>query len=628
MEILLLSTCGLVANHYIRVRRGKSIKNDDTHEPYDTEYQEPEPLGSIPIVPKDEKIGVKEFSPVPAPLGVRTLKTHEAVTPGYDQQRFDEQFFPQDPNPQILEKPWKRMIDAPYKPKEEVLNDDPTPQDIRGHDIRMKVNSMEENFAKKTVISTSEKQFDRPVEQIATGNGSMMGFHYTGGKRHHKFILNDQPTIETEGGPRGAFAAGGKSDVTGEYRTTTQRASLNHESVGPPVAIGVPQSSAPVPSFEISASHMESWRLDDHAQKGSRAPVPGIRPSSSIDVNVAHDEKLQVLDTSLVRRGERFGTGASGNRETLVHVPKNNDFIEGFDDRVMPNFKIGKASDRTDQEVRIRNKIIPELSQNVSALKKNRKPPVSGDTAFKSSGIDTMSVSGGTSSRGLSLQAASIPSDAFRTTDKKELMGEAVSTVRGGASSARLVSGMKSNDSQFRTTNNLSETVSLPLIRGSGGQSASGVQPLHIDKDTSLSEVGSFHARSGVNNNSRAVNTNSMNEFNNTKEDISAGFSRKTMLASKDNSLPGGLAHNPTGSITASNMDISLKNKTIGTTIKGHHKSAPKSFSSRNDPSKQGTTKNRRMGEMLNSRLGSSTVVKKLLKNPYSMPAASRMPSN
>lgn len=624
MEFILLSACGLVANHYRNVRKYSS--DESTFDEVDTTPllgQGSSASINVPLAKTD--IGLQKNTPAPIPLGVRTLKTDESVTPGYDQERYDSQFYPEDPNPQITNKPWMLIQNAPYKPKEEVVREEPTPQDIMGKNMYKKMSRMEQDFAKNTVVSTSEKQFDRPVEQIATGNGSNIGFHIGGAQRHHKYILNDQPTIEAEGGPRGAFSGGGKSDVKGEYRTITQRASLNHESVGPAVAVGVPQSFAPTPSFEITASHMEAWKLDDHSLANSKAPVSRMAPISNNSVGVSHDENLQVLDTSLSRGGERFATGASRNRDVQLHVPKNNDSLEN---RVMPNFKIGKASDKKDQEIRIKNAFAPEMSQNVSALKKNQKAPVSGDNHFKNSEIDTSVVSGGTSSRGLSLQAINTPSDAFRSTNKKEIMGEAVTSTREGAGTYHRVSGLKSGESQFRTTNNLSETVSTPLIRGGGGQHGTAVQPVHMDVDTSLSEVGSFYSRSGVNYHKKPTSILSNTEFNDKKDHITSGTHREPMLPSKNKNLPNGLSQNPTGSITASNMSVSLKKENGVDMIKGHQKSTLKSaLSKTNRSSTDGTTKNRRMGEMLNTRLGTSSSVKKLLNNPYSSPAASRLTS-
>lgn len=619
MEFLLLSTCGLVANHYLRVRGSEVDLNS-------TSYYDDDDLDSVSD--QEPPGSVSEHAPVPAvpaPLGVRTLKTHEAVTPGYDQGRYDAQFYPDDPNPQITDKPWMRMINAPYKPKEEILNQDPTPQDVMGTNMYKKVNKIERDFAKSTVPVTSEKQFDRPIEQVATGNGSNRGFHIGGGQRYHKFVLNDQPTIEAEGGPRGAFSGGGRSDVKGEYRTITQRASMNHESVGPPMAVGVPQSSAPLPSFDITPSHMESWNLDDHSLANSKAAVSRTPAISNSSVGVSHDENLQVLSTSLARGGERFATGASGNREAQIHVPRNNEPMSGFDDRVVPNFKIGKASDKTDQEIRIKNAFAPEMSQNVSALMKNRKPPVSGATVFKNFGLDTAEVSGGTSSRGLSLQAVNTPADAFRTSDKKEIMGEAVSSLREGSSTSHRVSGLKSGDAQFRTTTNLSETVSTPFIRGSGGQHAPVVKPVHAETDTSLAEVGSFYARAGANSHKKPVNIASVRKFNEKKDEITSGSARDGILASKNKSLPGGLAHNPTGSVTASNVSMSLKKENGVDMIKGRHKSTLKGLLSKKKGGDDGTTKTRRMGDVLNNRLGTSSALKKLLGNPYSSPAATRL---
>ena len=617
MEILLVSTCGLVANHYMQLRKtgGELVTDSDENFVSDNDL-----LGS-----PDPNITVDDTTPVsePAPLGVRTLKTDNASTPGYDQERYESQFFPEDPNPQITDKPWMRMVNAPYKHKEEVLEDDPTPQDVMGTKMFKKARNIERRAAEMTVPISSEKQHDRPVEQIATDNGSNRGFHIGSGQKYHRFVFSDQPVIEIQEGPRGSFAGGGKSGVAGLYKTTTQRSSLKHDYVGPPVAIGVPQSIAPIPSFDITASHMESWKLDDHIEANSRGPVARRALVTKNSVDTSHDENLQVLDNSLVRRGERFGTGASGNRDLKIHVPLNLDTRIKLDDRVAPNFKIGKMSDKTDQEVRIRNKIIPEISQNVSALRKNSRPPVTGGTDFKESGIDTSSVTVGTSSRGLSLQAVNTPSDAFTTTERKEVMGEAVSKVMKGMSTSHMVPGMKSGDSQFRTTNSLSETVSTPFIRGSGGKNVPVVQPLHAEPDTSLSEIGSFYGRSGANLSKKPINTGSIKEFNDKRDNISSGSVRQTMLPSRDRSLPKGLSQNPTGSVLASKMSVSLK-KDDGIDMVKDNKNL-KGVLSNKLGGKSTTTKNRRMGEVLNSRLGTSPALKKLLGNPYSSPAASRM---
>lgn len=630
MEVLLISTCGLVVNHLHNVKKTGKMKPKNSK-------NIPNPIEVTPQAPQEQTLGTSVLNNDPVvsvPVGVRTLKTQNTNTPGYDEKRFESQFFPQEVSPQITEKPWLRIINSPYRPKEEILSADPTPQDIMGKNMLKKKSAMEQGFAKSTVPVTSEKQFDRPVEQIATGNGSNRGFHIGGAQRYHNFIFNDQATIESEGGPKGAFSGAGGSHVKGEYKTTTQRASMNHESVGPPVAIGVPQSSAPLPSFDITAAHMESWKLDDHTMANSRGPVTKVAPISNSSVHVAHDENLQVLDTSLARGGDRFATGASGNRNAQIHVPKNNDPIDGFGERVVPNFKIGKASDKKDQEIRIKNTFIPEMSQNVSALMKNRKAPVSGNSSFKNSEVDISAVSVGTSSRGLSLQSMSTPRDAFRTTDKSEVMGEAVANARGGVAITRLVSGPKNVDSKFRTTNSLSETVSTPLIRGSGGHNAHAVQPMHTETDSSLSEVGSFYARSGVNKYKKPVVTSTIKNFNDDRSKIETGTNRVNFLPSTNKDLPVGLAHNPTGSVTASNVSMNFKKENTVDMSSGFQKNnfnkfdKSKMVNGTRVGSQSGATKNRRMGDVLNSRLGTSSALKKLLNNPYSSPAASRLTSN
>lgn len=109
-----------------------------------------------------------------------------------------------------------RMANAPYKPKEERVSEIPGPQDVFGRNMNSRVKQMESDFAASTVPVTSEKQFDRPVEQISTGNGSAIGFHIGAGRRYHNVLLNGQPTIESDGGPRGAFSGASGSHVKGD----------------------------------------------------------------------------------------------------------------------------------------------------------------------------------------------------------------------------------------------------------------------------------------------------------------------------------------------------------------------------------------------------------------------------
>ncbi|CAN0410720.1 unnamed protein product, partial [Scytosiphon promiscuus] len=72
-----------------------------------------------------------------------------------------------------------------------------------------------------------------------------------------------------------------------------------HKSVGPPVAVGVPQSSAPVPSFEIMPAHLETYMPDDHSAKSSRALAQASVSTGNVSFKGAHDEQFDVLNTSL-----------------------------------------------------------------------------------------------------------------------------------------------------------------------------------------------------------------------------------------------------------------------------------------------------------------------------------------
>lgn len=108
------------------------------------------------------------------------------------------------------------------------------------------------------------------------------------------------------------------------------------------MAVGVPQSSAPVPSFEITASHLETYRLDYHLAKSSRAPVQASASTENVSFRGAHDENFEVLQTSLVTGGERFATGASGTRDAKLHVPLNNDPLATYDQRMFPTSRSPK----------------------------------------------------------------------------------------------------------------------------------------------------------------------------------------------------------------------------------------------------------------------------------------------
>ncbi len=625
MELLVLSACGLVANQYVRLR----TKPDPQQCKRENHQQLQQQQQTHPEQPEQKQTRASSPPAPVVPLGAKAKALN-------DDARYNEQFsHPQDPNPNVSAKPWMRMINAPYRPKEEIESEIPGPQDVFGRHLESRVKKMEADFAKSTVPITSEKQFDRPVEQIATGNGSAIGFHIGAAKRYHTFIFNDQPTIESEGGPRGAFSGASGSHVPGDYRTVTQRSSLLHESVGPPVAVGVPQSSAPTPSFEITPAHLETYRLDDHLANGARAPVQASAKTDSSSFRNAHDENVNVLRTSLLTGAERFATGASGYRDAKLHVPRNNDPLETYENRVVPNFKVTKASDYQEQQITARQKMIPEMSQNVSALRKDRKPPVSGSTTNKNGSlvIDTSGVQAGVAKRGSSDLPVKVDTDAFcAPSDRKVVVAEGAGVVSKGASAARAVGSSSSslNTSLFRTTQSVSEKVATPFIRGAGSKHASNLEPIHEATETQLSEVESSAIKRGMNKVATSVAAaqptppaagSGSPAPSNDRGDIFKKSERDHLLVK-----PGAMGTNRVG---AANLDAGgmislrgLRDDDVNVVRVGPMNNMRKKKSSRDG---RKSTKDPKLGTVLNARLGSSPAMKELLRNPYSLPAASRL---
>lgn len=660
MEFLVLSACGLVANQYMRLRsntlatspvkngkRGQYRKEEKVQQQQEPQQQQQREIVGVgattaPTAPRYHASA--SSTPAPIPLGVRTLKTDDTGDVGYDEARYNEQYsHPQDPNPNVGEKPWMRMANAPYKPKEEILSSIPGPQDLYGRDLTSRVNKMESDFASSTVPVTSEKQFDRPVEQISTGNGSAVGFHIGAGRRYHKFVLNDQPTIESQGGPRGAFSGASGQHVKGDYRTVTQRSSLNHESVGPPMAVGVPQSSAPAPSFAIKPAHLETYMLDKHLAKSARAPVQAAAAADDfLAFRGAHDERVDVVQTSLARGGERFATGASGNRDAKIHVPLNNDPLATYDQRIVPNFKIAKAADYQDQRVTARQMMIPEMSQNVSALRKDKRPPVSGSTLHKKESlvIDTDGVTVGAAVRGSTSLPVKVQTDSFRApADRKIVVADRATQASTGASAAHVVGTSKSSftsPSLFRTTQSMSELVGTPFIRGAGSKKASGLEPIHEATDTHLSELESSGIRQGLNKFATSVAVpaaaaaaGASNSTSQERGDVFKKSERAPILVT-----PGmlgtnrvGAANFDAGGLIKSQRGLGLDDEASANVVRAGTTNNVLRQKNLNLFDKEGskTTKERKLGDVLNARLGSSAAMKKLLKNPYSLPAASRL---
>lgn len=634
MELLVLSACGLVANQYMRLR-AKSFpvvakgeidceqgEEEETRNEEEHDHQQQQQLVGVTPAPRHHL--ASSSSPAPIPLGVRTLKTDDTGNVGYDDARYNEQYsHPQDPNPNVSTKPWMRMVNAPYKSKEKIVSEIPGPQDVFGRSMNSRVKKMEADFAASTVPVTSEKQFDRPVKQKATGNGTAVGFHIGAGRRCHKFILNDQPTIESEGGPRGAFSGAPGSHVKGDYRTVTQRSSLKHESTGPPMAVGVPQSSAPVPSFEITPSYLETYRLDHHLAKGSRAPVQASASTDDVAVRGAHDENFDVLHTSLVTGGERFATGASGYRDAKIHVPLNNDPLQTYDQRVVPNFKIAKAADYQDQQVTASQMMIPEMSQNVSPLRKGRNPPVSASTTNKNSSlvIDTGGVQSGAAVRGATSLPVKMDTNSFLApADRNGVVAEKTALVSTGASAAQTVgssNSASSSSSRFRTTQSMSELVGAPFIRGAGSKRASDLEAIHEATDTRLSELESSNIRQGLNKFASSVAATasasasaSTNRSQQTQKrgDVLKKSERDPILVA-----PGMLGTNRVG---AANRDVGgmISRRGLGDDDGNVNvMRMGKTNNVRASPAKTSamrSTKDRKLGDVLNARLGSSLAIK------------------
>ena len=645
MEILILSACGLVANQYMK-SRAHAVNAEEvvglvgaaTTVPTDDASAASSAAASAPVGAHHPR-SLAPPPPAPTPLGLplkfQPQKTDsDASDTGYDDARYNEQYIhPQDPNPNVSEKPWMRMANAPYKPKEEIVSETPGPQDVFGRNMNSRVTQIEADFAASTVPVTSEKQFDRPVEQIATGNGSAVGFHIGAGRRYHRFILNDQAAIESDGGPRGAFSGASGPHVKGDYRTVTQRSSLHHESFGPPTAVGVPQSSAPVPSFEITPAHLEMYTLDAHMAKGARAPVQASASTDSVSFRGAHDENLEVLHTSLVTGGERFATGASGYREAQLHVPRNNDPLATYDQRVVPNFKIARASDYTGQEVVARQMAIPEMSQNVSALRKDRRPPVSGSTKTKKSSlsIQTDAVTSGAGAKSSSNHRAAVDPESFRApSDRKVDVAEKAALVSVGAAASRTAgSGSSSSHSLFRTTQSMSELVGTPFIRGAGGKHARNLEPVHEETDAHLAEMESSGIRQGMNRVSTTADhpppSLDPGPGDQTQErgDVFKKSERTPLLVA-----PGkhGTTRTGAANIDAAGILVSrrgLEDDSVNVVRAGTANNAR--VSTRRTKNETSSTKNRKLGDVLKSRMQPSTEMKRLLSNPYSLPAASRL---
>ena len=617
MEFIILSASGLVVLQYYRDRKATCQIQQIRSE---IESIQPQPLGSKkttdpPLLMNlgTPPVGAPSNRSIPASLNVRTLKNDNVDETEYDEKRYAEQFFPQDPAALIKEKGWMHSLNAPYKAKEETLSEKPTPQDVMGHKMVAHVKTIEHEMLKKTVKTSSEKQHERPVEPLMTSTGEGRGFHPIG--RYHKFVLNDQATIESEGGPRGAFANGSKSDFLGEYKTTTQRATMNHESFGPGGAANVPLKGAPQPSFEITASNAENWRLDDHNNANSRSLVEGPVAIPKNTFMGAHDENLDFLENTLPTGADRFATGASGTRDSEIHVPLNATFNAEFHDDVRPSFQVSKPGGKGNSDTMdVANKLekIPEVNpQNFANTSKlslgGAAPPVPANTIYKCAQISTSETNMGSSSRGLSLQGPINIQNAYKSSTKMEILGSTTSDKTRGLGGTSTGPSALLKSAETRTTKRVSETPIEVMVKGSGGHGlGSKMFGSHESSELRLAEESNFQTRSKIAPNGKPSEQNRSTTFNDKKENINSGSSREPILSSV-----GSLGTKTTGSIIESQKSITLKSEDDFSNSRQFGKRLPKGTRKSGNTD---TTKNRKLGGLLNSRLGTS----KLGRNVYS----------
>lgn len=252
-------------------------------------------------------------------------------TNGDSTQKFQEQFFPQDTRAtgfSVTQKPWMRAVDDANKPprteQEATFPTKEDRQDIYNTDLPSKVRNFKNLQTQRTIPRSREKQFESPVEGIATqneGGGGLRGQRQL--QRYHKFILNEQPSMEIEHGPKGNFTGANKSSSKSQLDNTKQELVISHTGV--PVAasfkVGIPDAS-----FELEGSNAEAWLIDQH-RSGSRAPVEKstkILPS----FKVAHDDEIesfQISKNSNLSRASRPKKSASSGdtkfRDAAVETP-------------------------------------------------------------------------------------------------------------------------------------------------------------------------------------------------------------------------------------------------------------------------------------------------------------------
>lgn len=258
--------------------------------------------------------------------------------------------------------------------------------------------------------------------------------------------------------------------------------------------------------------------------------------------------------------------------------------------------------------------------------------------------IHTEDVKSGAGGRASTSQPVKVEADSFKVpADRKVSVGEKAVLVSTGASASHAVgssNSASSSSSLFRTTQSVSEMVGTPFIRGAGSKHASNLEPLHEATDTHLSELESSGILKGLNKVSTAItsaaspstSSDSLPKIDQTRErgDVFKKSERDPVLVA-----PGSTGTNRVG---AANMDrdglISSRREFHGDDVSdgvgvlragNMIRRRPEARAGGSGSSATATTKTRRLADVLNARLGSSSAMKKLLQNPYSLPAASRL---
>ena len=309
-SVLIAVATSLIAHKYVSSRKRASAAPQDVQdlEPVGASYSD-FALGAEGESGTSEVTGSYALNGRPASMSVPMLSETPLRRQDPEEQEggggFQEQFFPQDTRAtgfSVTQKPWMIAVQNSEKPprteKEAAFPTESDREDIHKTDIPSKMRNFDSLHTQRTIPRSKEKQFESPVEGISTqneGGGGLRGQRQL--QRYHKFLLNEQPRVEFNAGPRGNFSGANKSGVSNEGHHDNSRQELVVDHSGVPVAasfkVGIPDAS-----FELEGSNAESWSIDKHTiPAGSRGPVEqnySVLPS----FKVAHDDAVESFHVS------------------------------------------------------------------------------------------------------------------------------------------------------------------------------------------------------------------------------------------------------------------------------------------------------------------------------------------